>query len=251
MASALVQGSMRVARTTLRERTLEILRRAILNQEFSPGQRLTERELCELTGVSRSCVREAIRGLESEHLVTNTPHKGPVVAKLSIEEAMQIYEVRAALESLAGEKFAREATRAQLSMLSHSVEQYSEAIKSTHIGDVLATLDNFYEILFEGAGNRVAADVNRSLRARVRYLRATTARHHTTRDTTRSVSSFRRIVRAARARDPQEAAQACTSQVEQAATIAKRILIALESQSEQARLNHSPAKTTSRRRQRC
>ena len=54
---------------TLREKTINRLREGILNQFFAPGDRLIERELCELTGVSRTSVREALRQLESEALL--------------------------------------------------------------------------------------------------------------------------------------------------------------------------------------
>jgi DNA-binding GntR family transcriptional regulator len=73
---------MRVVRNTvtLRQQVLEVLRSAILNFQFKPGDRLIERELCEMTGVSRTSVREALRHLESEGLVQNLPNKGPMVA---------------------------------------------------------------------------------------------------------------------------------------------------------------------------
>src|SRR5262247_14034 len=106
---------MRVVRNTvtLRQQVLEVLRSAILNFQFKPGDRLIERELCELTGVSRTSVREALRHLESEGLVESLPNKGPIVATLDLRQAGQIFEVRAALEGMAGRLFAERATQAQ------------------------------------------------------------------------------------------------------------------------------------------
>src|SRR5882672_4452774 len=91
---------MRVVRNTvtLRQQVLEVLRGAILNFQFKPGDRLIERELCEMTGVSRTSVREALRHLESEGLVQNLPNKGPMVATVTGEEAREIFEVRRVLE---------------------------------------------------------------------------------------------------------------------------------------------------------
>ena len=97
---------------TLREKTVERLREALLNQFFAPGDRLIERELCELTGVSRTSVREALRLLESEGLIETIPNRGPIVASLSAEDAQYIYEVREALEGLAGRLFAERASDA-------------------------------------------------------------------------------------------------------------------------------------------
>jgi DNA-binding GntR family transcriptional regulator len=102
---------MRVVRNTvtLRQQVLEVLRSAILNFQFKPGDRLIERELCEMTGVSRTSVREALRHLESEGLVQNLPNKGPMVATVTADEAREIFEVRRVLEGLAARLFAERA----------------------------------------------------------------------------------------------------------------------------------------------
>ena len=78
------------------------LRAAIGNGTFKPGQRLIERELCEQTGVGRTSIREALRQLEAEGLVTTIPHRGPVVSTITVEEARQLYELRALLERFDG-----------------------------------------------------------------------------------------------------------------------------------------------------
>src|SRR5215510_14537054 len=115
VADAAGNVQMRVVRNTvtLRQQVLEVLRSAILNFQFKPGDRLIERELCEMTGVSRTSVREALRHLASEGLVQNLPNKGPIVATLDLRQAGQIFEVRAALEGMAGRLFAERATQAQ------------------------------------------------------------------------------------------------------------------------------------------
>lgn len=215
-----------VHRTTLREQTLNTLREAILGLRFRPGQRLVERELCELTGVSRTCVREALRSLESECLVTTTPHKGPVVASLTAQDAAQIYEVRAVLEGLAGRLFAVRASDDQVMRLSDAVASYEQAIRKKDVHEVLESLETFYGMLFTGAGNDIAASMSQSLRARVHYLRATTTIHHTDADTRRSVRSFRKIVACAKRRDAEQTSEACINQVLQAAKTAARILAA-------------------------
>jgi GntR family transcriptional regulator, trigonelline degradation regulator len=73
--------------------TLQKLRKAILDGYFKPGDRLYERELCEWFGVSRTSVREALRQPESECLVCTIPYQGPIVTKLALEEAEDIYQV--------------------------------------------------------------------------------------------------------------------------------------------------------------
>src|SRR5579885_3504051 len=94
----------------VREQVGARLRQAIVTGHFQPGARLIERELCTLLGVSRTSLREALRQLESDGLVVNIPHKGLVVATMTREEAEEIYQVRAAMEGLAGRLAALRAT---------------------------------------------------------------------------------------------------------------------------------------------
>ncbi len=86
---------------TLEEYVAHRIREAILKGYFKPGERLDQTELAELLGVSRSPVRDALRRLAAEGLVTMHPHRGAVVAELSPEELEEIYLIRRVLEGLA------------------------------------------------------------------------------------------------------------------------------------------------------
>ena len=92
---------------TVRSMVTQKLREAIMSGTLKPGQRLVERELCEMTGVSRPSIREALRLLEADGLVNTVPHRGPVVSTISLEEAKQLYTARAVLEGFAGRECAR------------------------------------------------------------------------------------------------------------------------------------------------
>src|SRR4051812_16406381 len=83
----------------------EFIREGILSGQFLAGSRITERQICEETGASRSSVREAIRLLETEGYLTSIPNRGSVVATLTAQEAAEIYQVRAVLEGLAVRNF--------------------------------------------------------------------------------------------------------------------------------------------------
>src|SRR5437773_11171615 len=89
---------------TVRSMVAQKLREAIMSGRLKPGQRLIERELCEMTGVSRPSIREALRLLEADGLVHTVPHRGPVVSPLRLEEARQLYPARAVLQGLARPK---------------------------------------------------------------------------------------------------------------------------------------------------
>jgi len=154
----------------IRTQVLDNLRKAILTRQLEPGKRLIERELVEMTGVSRTSVREALRELAAEGLVSTAPNKGTAVATLTSEQARQIYEVRAALEGLAGRLFVENATEVQRRALLTQLSKIDRLV-SRGVG-LLEAKDRFYAILFEGAGNDALRDMTMSLQARVTYLRS-------------------------------------------------------------------------------
>src|SRR3954466_2792457 len=92
---------------TVRSMVAQKLREAIMSGTLKPGQRLIERELCELMGVSRPSIREALRLLEADGLVNTIPNRGPIVSTVSLEEAEQIYAARALLEGYIARECAR------------------------------------------------------------------------------------------------------------------------------------------------
>lgn len=88
-----------IERKTVTDMALEVLRERILRGEYAEGEQLRQDALAESLGVSRIPVREALRQLEAEGLVTFTPHYGAVVSSLSLEEIEELCELRALLES--------------------------------------------------------------------------------------------------------------------------------------------------------
>src|SRR5688572_2426760 len=93
----------------LRLKVEEVLRQAIIDGRLAPGERLTERRLTEMTGVSRTLIREALRQLESQGLVSLIPNKGPVVRELTAAEGRDLYAIRGVLEGLAARFFVQNA----------------------------------------------------------------------------------------------------------------------------------------------
>lgn len=83
------------------EQVTNRLRDAITSGALTPGERLNQAVLAERLGVSRMPVREALRQLQAEGLVTLLPYRGAIVSGLSLRELREIYEIRTALEVLA------------------------------------------------------------------------------------------------------------------------------------------------------
>ena len=86
---------------TMQERVVDVIRDAILHGSLKPGEQLDQRELAQELNVSRVPVREALRKLEGEELVTFHPYQGFEVTQLSPDEIREIYEIRVKLEEMA------------------------------------------------------------------------------------------------------------------------------------------------------
>ena len=206
----------------IRKQTVNNLRAAILEGRFKPGDRLSEKELCELTGVSRTSVREALRQLEAESLVTTLPNKGPVVTEVTWEEAKEIYEVREQLEGLATRLFAEKADEITMLALSVEVARLEKASQEGDIDDYIKAKNQFYEVLLRGCGNKIVYSILRSLLARVNFLRGTSL--SSPQRMGKSVQEIKKIVEAISAKNPQGAYDACIEHVQKAAASALPVL---------------------------
>lgn len=204
--------------TTLRRRVTEAIRQAIAVGHYKAGDRMPERELCEITGVSRTLIREALRQLESEGVVQVIPHKGPIVAKMTADQARGTYEVREALEALAARLFAEKATTADLA----AIEAAFERVRTTYeTGDVLERLEaknHFYDCLVLGAKNEAIGLALRMINARTMLLRG---RSLSMPDRWKqSLVELAAILDALRRRDPEDAHRFATDHVRMAARAA-------------------------------
>ena len=210
-----IAESLRVERAPapIRSRVLDNLRQAILDRKLAPGQRLIERELVELTGVSRTSIREALRELAAEGLVTTIPNKGTIVAQVSLEEARQLYQVRSVLEGLAGRLFVENATDAQRRALATSFRAVERAA-SKDSAIWLAAKDKFYDILFEGGGNEALRAISSQLHARINLLRSLSLTRPGR--ALEAVAELADIVAAVAANDAEAAAKACSRHVDNA-----------------------------------
>ncbi|MBX3454947.1 GntR family transcriptional regulator [Ferrovibrio sp.] len=204
------------------------LREAIAEGRFMPGERVVERQLCELMGVSRTSVREALRELETEGLVTVVPNKGPFISVISVQQAESIYQVRAVLEGLAVRLFAQRATDGQIEELSHAVDELEKVYAAFEVKAFLSTKARFYQILLDGAGNEIAGQMLRNIHIRASQLRATSL--STPQRAQKSIGEIRLLLQAIKARDPDAAWAACVKHVEHAADTALAMLRAQEKQ---------------------
>ena len=207
---------------TLRRMVEDRLRTAILHGRFKPGQRLIERELCELIGVSRTSIREALRHLEAEGIVDTVSQRGPVVASISLDEAMQLYQLRAALEGFAARQFALNASAADVEALKAALRRVRSCAPGETGAKLLQAKSAYYAVLMRGSGNIFVGQLLSNLHNRIMLLRKTTmSRPGRIRQ---SIAEMQALCDAVEARDPARAERAAIHHIEAASTLAAEIL---------------------------
>lgn len=207
---------------TLRQSVTESIRYAIAVGHFKGGERLPERSLCEMTGVSRTLVREALRQLESEGLIEVVPNRGPIVARVTIKQAEDIYQVRIELEGLACQLFAEHASIEQQNALNDAFKKLKKSLKDTDPLTRLRAKNHFYDCLMDGSRNQALGDSLRMLNAKVMLLRATSLQAPGR--TTASLTELSELMEALAAKNGTLARELAERHVRNAAKIAIALL---------------------------
>lgn len=157
----------------LREIVYEELKREILVGEIAPGTRMMEIELADEMGVSRTPVREAIRKLEKEGLVTIEPRKGAYASDVSIKDMVDVLEVREDLEAMAAAMAAQKVNKDEKQALIEATMEYKEAVESERTEDIIRCDEKFHQLIVNYSGNKTLIQLFsqvQELALRFRYL---------------------------------------------------------------------------------
>jgi DNA-binding GntR family transcriptional regulator len=185
----------------LRDRVRDELRARIADGRIEPGQRLYEKAIGEELGVSRIPVREAIRMLESEGMVSVLPRRGGVlVRRLGREDVENLFDVREALEGLAARRAAERADPAGLDALGRLLDTARRALAAGEAEAVDAANAAFHEQVHRLGRNPLVGEVLGPLTGRLRRLFRQNVEHE------RVLSDHERLHRALVDRDPDLAA---------------------------------------------
>ncbi|MEG0923767.1 MAG: GntR family transcriptional regulator [Anaerovoracaceae bacterium] len=157
----------------LREIVYEELKMQILTGKVVPGTRMMEVELADDMGVSRTPVREAIRKLEKEGLVTIEPRKGAYASNISVKDMVDVLEVREDLEGLAASLAASRITKEQREELIRATQGYSDAVKANDTEKIIHYDEMFHKLIVTCSGNKTLiqfGETVQELALRFRYL---------------------------------------------------------------------------------
>ncbi|WP_439115675.1 GntR family transcriptional regulator [Hydrogenophaga sp.] len=155
----------------LTELVVSALRERILSGSMLPGERLVEGKLSEELGVSRMPVREALRQLAAEGLVTIEPRRGASVTSFSPQQMRELVEVRATLEGLNAKLAAQRHDALQIAEMERILEEGTRASNSEADDAAMLKLnERFHDALGSIAANSILQDIMRSLRDRTALL---------------------------------------------------------------------------------
>ena len=136
----------------IREIVLNELRNAIFDNRLKPGDRLIEISIASSMGVSRTPVREALRQLEIEGLATNLPRKGTIVVGITIDDAIEIYDLREVLEGLAARNACLNISRLEIRRLKEIISFMEDNIENK---DAIETVHReFNDIILNASRNK-------------------------------------------------------------------------------------------------
>ena len=138
----------------LRDVVFNTLRQAILTGELRPGERLMEIHLADRLGVSRTPIREAIRKLELEGLVTMIPRRGAEVAQITEKSMNDVLEVRRAVDALCVELACERITKEELEQLRQACDRFEEAVGTGDVKEIAQADVALHEIIVQATGNQ-------------------------------------------------------------------------------------------------
>lgn len=183
----------------LPEQVRDEIRERINDGRLTPGERLVEQALADEFNVSRIPVREALRVLQTEGLVTTLPRRGALVARLGRSDLEHLYDVRAALEVLAFRLAAERATPQHVKQLERIVKRTLAAANRHDHVEATRLNAEFHEVVIVAAGNPYLSSTYGSLTGRLRWL------INQSREYQRHVAEHGGLVEAIYARDPERA----------------------------------------------
>jgi DNA-binding GntR family transcriptional regulator len=138
-------------------RIVESITAAIVERRLMPGTKLAEQQIADIFHVSRTLVRQALNQLSRDRLVTLEPARGAFVATPSVEEARQVFEARAMIESALVRRLAASITPAQVAGLRAHLREEREAVARTDVPGRTRLLADFHVVLARLLGNEVLA----------------------------------------------------------------------------------------------
>jgi len=204
---------------TLREKILETIRDAILKGALKPGERVSEPELAERFGISRTPIREAFRQLESEGYLQVIPRKGAVVASLTERDIEEFYAIKSILEGYAARMAAENLVEKDIERLEVINEKLHQIANDGDVKTFFRIHNEFHDLFIKAAGNDKLHDLINQLVLKFNRLRLASLSQPGRMEI--SVQEHKKIIQAFKEHDGERA----DNLVRRTATIGAEVLI--------------------------
>ncbi len=162
-----------IQRRSLHDELTERLRALITRGDLAPGEKVPEKELCKQFGVSRTPLREALKVLASEGIVTLRPNRGAMVSSLTAEELEEVFPVMGALEALSGEIACKRITDREVQAIRKLHVVMVEHWKRGELQPYFRLNQRIHEAILEATRNDTLKSIYRGLSGRIlsaRYI---------------------------------------------------------------------------------
>lgn len=169
---------------------------------FRPGEILSERELAEQLCVSRTPIREALRKLEREGIVSYTPRKGVTIVNFTVDKIKQLYTFREVLEGLAARLMAEnhESSR-ELEIMEKAIKEAEQAVSNNDIRKLSQINRRFHIAMAEGSGNTFLINALGTIQSHVSLVMSTSLSY--TARPPENIKEHKMILEAIASRDPE------------------------------------------------
>ncbi|WP_144264602.1 GntR family transcriptional regulator [Polaromonas sp. C04] len=164
-------AGLEVARDNLQQRVAVRLRELLIHGTIAPGSKLNERDLCEQLGVSRTPLREAVRLLAAEGLVSLDPGRGAFAPTLSAEDVKHTFDVLGVLEGMAAERAATHITDGELAEMRALQLEMQAAFERRDLPGYYRLNARIHDAISEAARNPVLRNTWQQLNARMHAFR--------------------------------------------------------------------------------
>jgi DNA-binding GntR family transcriptional regulator len=205
--------------TTLRDQAYQRFTRGLLAREIRAGQFVSQRELCEITGMSLGAIREMVPRLEADGLIRTVPQRGMQVAQVDVNLIRNAFQFRLILEREAAAAYAQSASDEELDRLQQAHEavlaQAVKAVPPALIARAQAVDDGMHATIVDALGNDIISNYHRVNSLKIRLIR----QQQTRIDAERVVpvmEAHLTVIAALRTRDPGLAAAAMADHIQEA-----------------------------------
>lgn len=184
---------------TLREKILESIRDAIISGTIIPGSRVSEPELADRFGISRTPIREAFRQLESEGYLKVIPRKGAVVSAFTQKDVEEFYAIKSILEGYAARLACKRLSEKEIDRLQAINARLAELCAHSDVKQFFKVHNDFHDLFIKAADNEKLREMINLLVTRFQRLRLMSLSQPGRMDI--SVQEHDKIIKAFRERD--------------------------------------------------